>query len=142
MLIFAASIIYTCPEQWTLYQGICLKIMNVRKNFEDFRKECHNYNSEPVSIETLDKEIAIIALLNQYREYWIGLYNPFDDNNRNHFQWKADGTFLSQANYSNWYRTEPSQDGPCIVISKKNSVWQWYDRNCNYRYRFICQKGN
>lgn len=141
-MIFTESVRYSCQSHWTLYEDTCIRRFGASLNFYDFLDRCHKYDSKPVSIKSLAKEAAITTLLRPYREYWIGLFNPINDNNRNHFRWVVDNTLLLQVNYSNWYYTEPSHDGPCIVISKKNSVWKWYDRKCDYRYNFICQKGN
>ncbi|EDV23458.1 uncharacterized protein TRIADDRAFT_58103 [Trichoplax adhaerens] len=131
---------YSCPSGWKLYENTCIRKYNNFKSYDDAIDKCHTYSAQLVSIKTVGKENAVTSILRWWSDYWIGLFNPINDNNRDHYQWIADNTQLLNLNYSNWYATEPNHEGPCIVLSNKNGRWKWYDRRCNRAYRYICQK--
>ena len=115
----------------------------LKKNWSDARRWCRSKKGDLASINDLEEQREIDALLiSQLRSetFWIGA-NDIKQEGR--FEW-SDG---SRFRYANWYRGEPNNKGAkgaenCVQIMRGYHGRKWNDLECSSKIAFVCKVPN
>ncbi|CAH1270774.1 PXDN [Branchiostoma lanceolatum] len=132
-----------CPSGYQMYNGICYKAFNARKNFLDASSTCAADGGTLAMPKGARANAFLVNLKNavdRSGSFWIGLV---DQHQEGGWEW-IDGRTL--ASYNAWGPGEPNNSGnedcaeffPDSHPSRKNT---WNDGQCFRADRkFICQK--
>ncbi|XP_033735880.1 perlucin-like protein [Pecten maximus] len=132
----------TCPEGWVSNLEACYHISRDTEEWMMAEDMCKLYGASLVSIETPNEDLFLSDYLRNHtdvytsHEFWIGLSD-----------WELEGNFIWVPErltplYKNWGPGEPDNDHldqHCTVINTREH-YQWYDRTCNQKYGYICEK--
>ena len=82
----------------------------------------------------------VLHVLNDVREYWIGLTR--DSDNSENWNWINDNTQINKNNEI-WHKGEPNNSGGkenCALLTKKRFAFKANDVRCWRLHRGICEK--
>ncbi|KAI8492013.1 hypothetical protein Bbelb_303860 [Branchiostoma belcheri] len=129
----------SCAEGYTLWRGICYKVFNSRKSFNDAAAACREDGGTlamPRDAETNTFLGSLYKSVQDGRSFWFGLHDQREEGG---FEW-VDGSALGS--YNSWGTGEPNNnlDGEdCVSYSEFHSENMWNDGDCNWLINFICQ---
>ncbi|ELT94858.1 hypothetical protein CAPTEDRAFT_124535, partial [Capitella teleta] len=130
-----------CEAGWTEFNRRCYKYFNSNLTFYNAKRSCIDNHATLVKVDTQETNNAVLAIVpvNSYY-FWIGLSR---DNTEAEWQW-ADGTLLSQSNWTNWKRGEPRSDSNCVwrsALTDTSEPGCWTGYSCNTYICYVCEKG-
>lgn len=113
-------------------------VISVPSNWYRAKKICSSYGRSLLEIHDGDENIEAQGLLDKYTldNAWIGADDLEEDDQ---FVWQ-NGKHVIHAFWApdSWDGNGGGQD--CVAIAKTPSHPQnWYDRECDNKYPFICQ---
>ncbi|XP_033624558.1 macrophage mannose receptor 1-like [Asterias rubens] len=124
-----------CPDGWTLYKGLCYKLMPDQKTWNDARLTCQSTQGDLAKITSSELNSWLATKVGGAGgEHYIGLH---DLSNEGRFSW-TDGSSLDQSLTSLWDVSEPNNFGngeDCVVL-KDNALWN--DLDCTALRPYIC----
>uniref|UniRef100_A0A8C7TZK9 C-type lectin domain-containing protein n=1 Tax=Oncorhynchus mykiss TaxID=8022 RepID=A0A8C7TZK9_ONCMY len=118
-----------CPDGWKKIGSSCYYVSTEYKSWEESRQDCRNRGADLVVINSQEKQV-----LKNY--VWIGLTDSVSEGT-----WKwVDYTPLTT---KYWNSKEPNggRAENCVYFySWSSDTGAWWDYDCSYQYRWICEK--
>ncbi|KAK9968252.1 hypothetical protein ABG768_002586 [Culter alburnus] len=115
-------------DGWLYYKFSFYFISNVKRSWTESRKYCTERGADLIIINNREEQ-EFANKISSHTEFWIGL------NEEDKWKW-VDGTNMISGF---WGSREPNGGTAenCAVSYSSG----WYDYQCNYKYKWICEKG-
>ncbi|XP_031670682.1 C-type lectin domain family 4 member E-like isoform X2 [Oncorhynchus kisutch] len=125
-----------CPRGWKKLGSSCYYVSTEKKSWEESRQDCRNRGADLVVINSQEKQTLVNWLCGVKNYVWIGLTDSVTEGT-----WKwVDGTPLTT---KYWNSKEPNggRAENCVYFySWSSDTGAWWDYDCSYKYRWICEK--
>nr|ABP94091.1 venom C-type lectin galactose binding isoform variant 2 [Demansia vestigiata] len=130
-----------CPHDWLPKNGLCYKLFNDFKTWNDAEMYCRNVNPGCHLASLHSKADAdefsdyITDYLSHENNVWIGLR---DTKKKYIWEW----TDRSNLNFLSWKKDQPdhfNNEEFCVEIVSSTGYVQWNDASCTTLRPFLCQ---
>uniref|UniRef100_A0A194AP78 C-type lectin 9a n=1 Tax=Agkistrodon contortrix contortrix TaxID=8713 RepID=A0A194AP78_AGKCO len=130
-----------CPHDWLPMNGLCYKIFDERKAWEDAERFCRKYKPgcHLASFHQYGESLEIAEYISDYHkgqaEVWIGLWDKKKD-----FSWEW--TDRSCTDYLTWDKNQPDHYQNkefCVELVSLTGYRLWNDQVCGSKNAFLCQ---
>nr|P84987.1 RecName: Full=C-type Lectin CRL; Short=CTL [Crotalus ruber ruber] len=130
-----------CPLDWLPMNGLCYKIFNQLKTWEDAEMFCRKYKPgcHLASFHLYGESLEIAEYISDYHKgqdnVWIGLWDKKKD-----FSWEW--TDRSCIDYLNWNKNQPDHYKNkefCVELVSLSGYRLWNDQVCESKDAFLCQ---
>ncbi|XP_071264417.1 CD209 antigen-like protein C [Salvelinus alpinus] len=125
-----------CPQGWNKLGSSCYYVSTEFKSWEESRQDCRNRGADLVVIKSQEQQIFVNWLCGVKKYVWIGLTDSVTEGT-----WKwVDDTPLTT---TYWNSGEPNggRAENCVYFySWSSDTGEWWDYECSYKYRWICEK--
>ncbi|XP_064813868.1 CD209 antigen-like protein E [Oncorhynchus masou masou] len=125
-----------CLEEWKKLGSSCYYVSTEYKSWEESRQDCRNRGADLVVIKSQEQQTLVNWLCGVKNYVWIGLTDSASEGT-----WKwVDDTPLTK---KYWNSKEPNGGGAenCVYFySWSSDRGAWWDYDCSYKYRWICEK--
>ncbi|XP_030627762.1 secretory phospholipase A2 receptor [Chanos chanos] len=125
-----------CPDGWLDHNGICYRVLEEPKTWENSSNACKALTADLTSIHSLSELELLLSLLSNVssQEIWIGLYKPAGSPT---VEW-SDGSLVT---LTLWHQQEPSHrhgnTQNCVKANRKDGTWLLAE--CDERLPAVCQ---
>ena len=135
--LFHCSYIYSycfsdLRESWKFYGSRYYKFVPSCQTWDDAVKLCELENAALVNIDNPEENEFVRSLA--ATTFWIGLHDKLEED---HFVWVSG----SNSSYRHWIEGQPNNLGEEDCAQMISTSTFWNDNRCEYRYSYICEKG-
>uniref|UniRef100_A0A674A5X8 C-type lectin domain-containing protein n=1 Tax=Salmo trutta TaxID=8032 RepID=A0A674A5X8_SALTR len=126
-----------CPQGWKKLGSSCYYVSTESKSWEESRQDCRNRGAELVVINSQEKQV-FNWLCGRKSYVWIGLTDSVTEGT---WKWVDDTPLTTK--YWNTGHGEPNGGGAenCVYFySWTSDKGEWWDYDCSYKYKWICEK--
>ncbi|XP_045569554.1 C-type lectin domain family 4 member M isoform X1 [Salmo salar] len=131
-----SSVEKVCPQGWKKLGSSCYYVSTESKSWEESRQDCRNRGADLVVINSQEQQTLVNWLCGRKNYVWIGLTDSVTEGT-----WKwVDNTPLT-TKYWNSGETNGGRAENCVYFySRSSDTGEWWDYDCSYKYRWICEK--
>uniref|UniRef100_A0A8C7N7W6 C-type lectin domain family 4 member M-like n=1 Tax=Oncorhynchus kisutch TaxID=8019 RepID=A0A8C7N7W6_ONCKI len=125
-----------CPRGWKKLGSSCYYVSTEEKSWEESRQDCRDRGAHLVVIKSEDDPTFVNWLCGVKNYVWIGLTDSVTEGT---WKWVDDTPLTTKY----WNSGEPNGGGAenCVYFySWSSDTGAWWDYDCSYQYRWICEK--
>ncbi|XP_029599503.1 C-type lectin domain family 4 member E-like isoform X1 [Salmo trutta] len=125
-----------CPQGWKKLGSSCYYVSTESKSWEESRQDCRNRGADLVVINSQEKQTLVNWLCGRKNYVWIGLTDSVTEGT---WKWVDDTPLTTKY----WNSGEPNggRAENCVYFySWSSDKGEWWDYDCSYKYRWICEK--
>uniref|UniRef100_A0A8C8FS70 C-type lectin domain-containing protein n=1 Tax=Oncorhynchus tshawytscha TaxID=74940 RepID=A0A8C8FS70_ONCTS len=125
-----------CLDGWKKLGSSCYYVSTEYKSWEESRQDCRNRGADLVVIKSEDDQTFVNWLCGVKNYVWIGLTDSVSEGT---WKWVDDTPLTTKY----WNSKEPNGGGAenCVYFySWSSDTGEWWDYDCSYKYRWICEK--
>uniref|UniRef100_A0A8P4K6C6 C-type lectin domain-containing protein n=2 Tax=Dicentrarchus labrax TaxID=13489 RepID=A0A8P4K6C6_DICLA len=122
----SASCVETHPFVCQEVESSRMYVVLEEKTWSQAQLHCRQNNHDLVSVKNQAENQALQQTVGpSLTFFWTGVF-------RDEWKWSD----KSNSSFRMWESSQPNNDGVCTLYSPSSK--SWWDRNCDYRYPFIC----
>uniref|UniRef100_A0A8C7HNL0 CD209 antigen-like protein E n=1 Tax=Oncorhynchus kisutch TaxID=8019 RepID=A0A8C7HNL0_ONCKI len=125
-----------CPRGWKKLGSSCYYVSTEEKSWEESRQDCRDRGAHLVVIKSEDDQTFVNWLCGVKNYVWIGLTDSVTEGT---WKWVDDTPLTTKY----WNSKEPNggRAENCVYFySWSSDTGAWWDYDCSYKYRWICEK--
>ncbi|XP_045570301.1 CD209 antigen-like protein C [Salmo salar] len=125
-----------CPQGWKKLGSSCYYVSTEYKSWEESRQDCRNREADLVVIKSEDDQTFVNWLCGVKDYVWIGLTDSVSEGT---WKWVDDTPLTTKY----WKSGDPNggRAENCVYFySWSSDTGAWWDYDCSYKYRWICEK--
>nr|ACC67947.1 C-type lectin galactose binding isoform [Austrelaps superbus] len=130
-----------CPQDWLPRNGLCYKVFNYHKNWNDAEMFCRKLKPG-CHLASLHSDADVVEFSEYITDYlighdhvWIGLR---DTKQKYIWEW----TDRSRTDFLSWRKNQPDHSNNnefCVEIENFTGYLLWNDARCTILHPFLCQ---
>lgn len=137
-----------CLSGWIFMESTCFYFAHLKSHtatsWSKARQFCKTYNAELVIINSREKQLAVMNIMNMYRDpsrplHQSGLWTGLTDTDQEGV-WKwVDGTRLSEGYWREGEPNDQRNEDCAAVYPAENPFRSWNDVPCDYNLKWLCE---